>query len=97
MQKQLSIHLDLSGDMDALRDVLTLLHEQAERQQWLSQVESAVPSEGKCDDATSAVESFEQTGVFVAVHEPPHPSERVYVSESDPHRFEEHNGSSQLI
>ena len=89
MQKQLSIRLDLSGDVEALRNVLTLLHEQAEQQQWLGQVESAVPSEGKSDDATSAVESFEQTGVLVAVPEPPHPSERVYLSESDPHRFEE--------
>ena len=89
MQKQRSIRLDLSGDAEALRSVLTLLHEQAEPQQWLSQVESAVPSEGKSDDAASAVESFEQTGVLVAVHEPPHPSEGVYLSESDPHRFEE--------
>jgi hypothetical protein len=88
MQKQLSIHLDLSGDAEALREVLTLLHEQGESTQLLNRVESAVPSGENTDDATSAVESFEQTGVAVAIHEPPNPSERVYLSESDPHRFE---------
>lgn len=89
MQKQLSIHLDLSGNAEALRDVLTLLHEQVETPQWLSQVENGVPIKGKEDDATSAADSFEKSGVAVAVHEPPNPNERVYLSESHPCRFDE--------
>jgi hypothetical protein len=87
MRKQLSIHLDLSGDVAALRDMLALLHEQGESTHLLNRVESAVPSDGNSDDATSAIESFEQSGVAVAVHEP-EPDERIYRSESDPHRFE---------
>jgi hypothetical protein len=89
MQKQISIHLNVSGDVEALREVLTVLHEQTEPQQWLSLVESGVPSQGNADDATSTAESFEKTGIAVAVHEPPNPSERVYLSESHPQRFAE--------